>query len=156
MSRQKLLQRVPACPLTVKGSIKITVEGVSEHHAKTGKMASFFAETFVHGQLLTERLTLGTFCAAFHASTEGAVDRGHLSPPCQVLLPHLLTLKSLWERRTHGRPFRVTATRLGTSYHTTAHSLRRRAEELAGRDEDLLSGTILGEELPKGRPKMCF
>lgn len=78
---------VQARPLTVKGSIKNAVEGVSERHGRTGKMAPFAVETSVRDQLLTECFLLGTFHVAFHASTEGRVDRG----PVFSILENLIT-----------------------------------------------------------------
>lgn len=87
---------VQAHPLTVKGAIKNAVEGVSEHHGRTGKMAPFAVETSVHDQLLTECFLLGTFHVAFYASPEGRVDRGPAFSILENLITKLAHFKVLW------------------------------------------------------------
>ena len=108
---------VQARPLTVKGSIKNAVEGVSEHHGRTGKMAPFTVETSALDQLLTECFLLGTFCVAFHTSTEGRVDRGPAFSILKYLITKLTHFKVLWGHSWESlyvRPASLPATRLGT------------------------------------------
>lgn len=82
-------QNVLTGPLKVKcPAVKSVVVGISEYRADAGlfsanRTASFSVENFTLGTAADGNTLLpATFCLAFHASTDSAVDRGpHLSIP---------------------------------------------------------------------------
>lgn len=96
-------QNVLTRPLKVKcPSVKSVVVGISEHRANAGlfsanRTASFSVENFTLWAAADgNALLLSTLCLAFHASTDGAINRGpHLSIP-ENLVAKLAHLDIFW------------------------------------------------------------